>query len=531
MVHPDEHNLLYHAMEAGAQNGNPRWFEYPSGMLYLTLLVQGLRYLVSGSETPADYWMSFTENPFPFHLWIRVLVAGIGTLGILALYLLGREWDRNRSSIQILGLGSAWLLAAHFLHVRDSHFATVDIPLTTAITIALWLLLREFNRPETNILRMLSLALWVGVCCGIKYTAAPLIFPLFYVALSNVIRGEEVRIDVPWLLGSGTILIAAVGIGFVITTPYAVLDSSQFWEDIRYQWFTSKSQPAIYGGGEPLLWGYLEGPWMWGGGRVIGVIGFFGLMMALLRHEREDRLLLSFAIPYFLIISMGERVWGRWFLPLVPIQILWTVRFLAVYGDHAWVAQVMSPKVRQNVVWGFVISIMASTLFPAIRLDVLLGETDTRVLAIEKFEETLTPTDYPLITGFLPPLPREIPRKIEKKLLNDRKSFENGELHRIEMESIDDLLDSGVNKLLYSSFYWEAALQGHVQKEYRGAESYAEFLEDLELSGREKWTILPSGGGVDFHPENIYAPTFSLWRWQRPGPEIRLYNLPGAVTQ
>ncbi|MCA9414648.1 MAG: glycosyltransferase family 39 protein [Candidatus Omnitrophica bacterium] len=525
-VHPDEHNLLFHAMEAGAQRGNPKWFEYPSGMLYLTLAVQGLRYMVSEAATPAEYWSKFVEDPFPFHLWIRVLVAAMGAMGILGIYLLGREWDRKRTTLKVLGLGSALLLSVHFLHVRDSHFATVDIPLTTGVTFLLWLLMREMHRRETNIRRMLLVAVGVGVCCGIKYTAAPLIFPLYYVALTNVIRGEEVRIDLPWLMGSAATLLVAVGFGFILTTPYAILDSRQFWEDIRYQWFTSKSQAAIYGGGEPFIWGYLRGPWMWGGGRVLGIFAFFGFMMAVLRREREDRLLLWFAVPYFLLISFGERVWGRWFLPLVPLQALWTVRFVAEYANHPWLGGLLAPPLRRTLTWIALLLMASTTFIPTIRMLVLMRETDTRVEAAARLDETLEVGDYPLITGFLPPIPKEIPRLKEDDLLNDRKAFEENHLHMVRMESLNELIDEGINTVIYSSFYWEASQQPHVRKEYPGAESYTNFLESLKLRGREIWRISPSTAGTDFNPENIYAPTFQLWRWNRPGPEIRFYELP-----
>ncbi|NUN98172.1 MAG: glycosyltransferase family 39 protein, partial [Candidatus Omnitrophica bacterium] len=179
-VHPDEHNLVYYAMEAGARNGNPGWFEYPSGMIYISLLIEGLHYLASGAGSPAEFWQRYKESPFPFHLWLRVCVALLGVMGVVAIWLLGKEWDKGKSGVRIrfLAWGGAGLLAVHFLHLRDSHFAAVDIPLTTAITLVLWLLLREFNRETTTIKRLIPSALVVGICCGIKYTAAPLVFPL-----------------------------------------------------------------------------------------------------------------------------------------------------------------------------------------------------------------------------------------------------------------------------------------------------------------------------------------------------------------
>jgi len=369
VVHPDEHNLIFHAMEAGSRSGNPGWFEYPSAMIYLTLGLEGLHYLTSGSHSPQDFWKSYKETPFPFSLWVRVPVALLGVLGVFAVWLLGREWDSKRTSFRFLSWGGAVLLAVHLLHVRDSHFATVDVALTTAITLALWLLLREFNRDSTNVGRLWLLAVFIGLCCGIKYSAAPLVFPLLYVGFAHAVRAEKVVMTVPWLIGSGSVLLVGVLVGFLITTPYAILDYKTFWDDLGYQWFTSISHEAIYGGGEPFLLGYIQGPWMWGGENVLGVASFFGLMLALLRRYPEDKVLLIFAIPYLLLISFFDRVWGRWFLPLVPLQILWTVRFIAIYADHPWAVSLME-KTTRNVVAVLVILLIglpsaASSLPPA----------------------------------------------------------------------------------------------------------------------------------------------------------------------
>ncbi|MBK7494061.1 MAG: hypothetical protein IPI28_01165 [Candidatus Omnitrophica bacterium] len=127
-VHPHEDLLITDAMEAGARKGHPGRFEYPSGMVYFTLAVQGLHYLFSGADSVRDFWMSYNSHPFEFHLWSRVATVFWALAGIWGIWLLGSEWDRGRTSMRFPWRAGAWLLAVHLLHIRESRFATVDVP-------------------------------------------------------------------------------------------------------------------------------------------------------------------------------------------------------------------------------------------------------------------------------------------------------------------------------------------------------------------------------------------------------------------
>lgn len=531
-VHPEESLLMDQAMDAGARMGHPGGFENPSAMVYFTLALQGVRYLVSDAVSPAEYWTNYAGEPFSYHLWGRVGAVLFGVLGIFAVYLLGREWEKGAALLPGVGILSALLLSVHFLHVRDSRFATIDIPVATGITLVLLLLMREIHRGETNIRRMLGIALLTGVCCGIHYTALPLVVPLLYVAAANVIRTEGLRIDPAWLFGAGMTLLAGVGAGFLAATPYAMLDSTGFWEDIRFLFFSKVTGTPIDFNESPFLLGYLQGPWMWGGGTALGVLSFFGLMMALLRREREDRLLLAFALPYYLLISLGEGVWGRLFLPLSVLQIVWAVRFLGVYADHPSIVLLVPASVRVFLT-AFIVAVLALTnLLPSVRQAVLLRGVDTRVEASERIEGSVNNDDYLLFTPGLPPIPREIPRKREEGLLPNRKTFDQGSrLMLYSIPPLESFIEEGVNKVLYSSFYWETAEQPWVGDSRPEVESYRDFLRDLRLHGREVWRISPSNDPVPFHPEDQYAPTFHLWGRLRPGPEIILYDLPDSIPE
>jgi len=251
-----------------------------------------------------------------------------------------------------------------------------------------------------------------------------------------------------------------------------------------------------------------------------GVIKFTGFP--------EDKVLLWFAVPYYLLIAILSRVWGRWFLPLAVLQVLWAVRFIAVYADHEWAVNLFGPRVRKNLAVGVVLLIGLESAIPSLRLLVLLTREDSRVLATREMEEYLDSERVVLVTAppyFCPPVPRDIPRLNEDGLLQDRRAYEASDDYTLHLPSLDEWTDRGVGQVLYSSFYWEAVKQPHMEKAYPGSQSYLTFLGDLELDGNRLLEVDPAPGNPPFHPENIYAPTFDLWRRERPGPEVRLYSV------
>jgi 4-amino-4-deoxy-L-arabinose transferase-like glycosyltransferase len=67
------------------------------------------------------------------YFWVRVLDALLGSLTVLLVLEFGR-----RAYGWLAGFLGAAALAVAFLHVRDSHFATLDIPLTLACVGALY---------------------------------------------------------------------------------------------------------------------------------------------------------------------------------------------------------------------------------------------------------------------------------------------------------------------------------------------------------------------------------------------------------
>src|SRR5687768_11015562 len=66
------------------------------------------------------------------HLAARCVTAALGVLGVYAAYRLGRAAYGT-----LAGLVAAVLVAFNYSHVRESHFATTDVPMVLLATLAL----------------------------------------------------------------------------------------------------------------------------------------------------------------------------------------------------------------------------------------------------------------------------------------------------------------------------------------------------------------------------------------------------------
>jgi 4-amino-4-deoxy-L-arabinose transferase-like glycosyltransferase len=99
----------------------------------------------------------------------------MGTATVLVIYAVVRPlFDR------LVGLVASSFLALAFLHVRDSHYATTDVPMTFFVMTAMLAIVRVFRgarRDDAWLAGVLS-----GFAIATKYTALPLAAPIGIVA-------------------------------------------------------------------------------------------------------------------------------------------------------------------------------------------------------------------------------------------------------------------------------------------------------------------------------------------------------------
>ena len=163
IYHPDEAFEVYRALRLGMGD-----LEYTifgdriakSGYYYLLFVEYGFYYLfllaTGAINSPIEFGNSILRDPTPIWVIGRTTTAIIGTINIYFIFLLGRQVHS-----QIVGLLSAILLSGAYLHVQNSHYITVDVPMTCLVTIALYYCVRISNSGSNGDY------LKAGIFCGL----------------------------------------------------------------------------------------------------------------------------------------------------------------------------------------------------------------------------------------------------------------------------------------------------------------------------------------------------------------------------
>ena len=214
--HPDERAVAFAVQRLSFQplKMDPDFFAYGSLPIYLTKITSSVVGLV---EPHASSYDGVILNG-------RRLSALFGTLTVLLTIVLGaRLYDRS------VGLLAGFLLAACVLHIQNSRFMTVDIPLTMFVLLALVQLVQVSIDGRT----------WhfvlAGVCIGLetatKFSAMPLFLALGVATLHRYfVERRFVAVTGRLLLA----MVAALG-AFALAEPYAVLRFERFYHDIVEQ--------------------------------------------------------------------------------------------------------------------------------------------------------------------------------------------------------------------------------------------------------------------------------------------------------
>ena len=270
LLNPDEASIVpraWHMVHGGGPD--PRWFDYPSLLLYVF--------------APFQAW-----HAAPSYIDARLVIACLGVGTVAAAWWLGlRAYGRAAAAV------AAAAVAVETTHVAYSHMAVTDVPLTLGIAVALALMV-------TGRIELAGIA--AGLACGVKYPGAFLLVPL-------VVAG--------W--GQGARLargFALAVVAFAASTPFFFVDLGQATGDAwRVQrrahegWLGFEHDSAA-----PLA--FLDR--LWSGFGPILALALLGLLVALVRRRRADLVLASFALAYFASLMALHAHFVRYVLPLVP---------------------------------------------------------------------------------------------------------------------------------------------------------------------------------------------------------------------
>ena len=364
---PDEVFMVHKSLSIGAGDLNPHAFYYPTLHFYLFAAIFGA-YFVGGYAVGAltdlqGFELSFFLDPSAFYLLGRSLSVLMGTASVWLVYLIGCMLGGRRA-----GHVSAMLLAVCFLHVRDSHFATPDIPATFYLLASCVLTVRYAQMGHGRDL-YLGAAL-MGLAASTKYNAG-----LFAITvLVTSLRGTDpLRQKIHRLL----IAVGLMALAFIAASPYIVLDFATFWRDLN-EVRTMIEQGGIVDLGRGWSY-YLRFTLPHSLGWPLFAIGLVGAVRWSLRRRLAEVALLAGLTGYYVIAGSGNVVYFRYTIPMIP--------FFCLAGGLL-VNDIARSRIR---VWLAALLIAAPTAWSSYAHSRLLAQPDTRLQAVQWIEEHVPP--------------------------------------------------------------------------------------------------------------------------------------------
>ena len=518
---PDEQTIAFQAMKFGRGDLNPHSFNYPSLFKYLTFALFGGDFAIgrvlgrfTGQE---DFLRSFFAADIEFRRRMRALSAVMGTVGVA---LLARAPGR---------LWGSFFLAVSFLHVRDSHFGVTDITMVTLTTGAV-LLAVELQR--RGALRMaVGAGLVAGLATSTKYNAALLAIPLVAAAWGAQGGGGLVWSGRARGKLAAAALTAMIG-GFLIGTPYALLDSGQFLTDFRYEMgHLAEGHYVDVGRG-----------WMHHAtatlpdavGWPVYVLGAGAILMSFFANFRLALVLFSFPLVYYVAIGRGHTAFYRYMLPVVPFVCIGAGAFFdAVNLRFGRVgAVIMALLVASPSIWR---SVEADRLFVAGDTRQAMGQwIEENVPTNEVIVHAGAYTGAPMLQRNVPNQTREFEAKAGRADAGGFRKPDEMKWYRAETPMYDVLFlrklgidfasQLDVAEVLANPPPW-------LEIEASGLDFYSEVAPEIQALASTRYELVheeiaaDDPGKATFDQQDaFYMPTDGFGAFSRMGPNLRLYR-------
>ncbi len=552
---PDESTMVGGALRMGASRSlQPSTFIYPALLMYL-FAVEYLGLLVFGLVTRmftsvAQFQQYAFTDPTLFYLLPRLAIALVGTATIPLAYLLGKRLYGQWS-----GVVAGVLIATSVMHVQMSHQARHWVPVSFLTLVILWvsLDLAEKGRRRDYWLS----GLLVGLTAATSFNGF-LLMLLPLIAHGMHLRKRrlallDVRVHLPMLLT----LVLAPAVFFALN-PYILLQFDRFVA------FQSSGDSSIGGQIRGHYDNYLQqllekqGFTFFGEATLayepaITLLGILGAVMAVRRFRSTAPLILSYPLfHYFMFATTAPSLEQRYMLPAVVMWALPAGMAATEMGRWAHDRMASTPtgkgihtSVKASGARGAALAAIALTLtalvsLPALRYDWLLSQPDTRTMAAAWIEANLPPSSQVAVESYPPPLnpdletlraqqqaePRSLGARdqwvLEKGLPAGETAYQLVRLNLVDTSpKVDNvtpyLATHPIRYFVVTDFRWKSDHQGHL-----ALKTY------LARNGRLLRSF-PAGRDASYIPSdmlnNMEDPLVELWKVERPGPTIEVYEV------
>lgn len=426
-------------------------------------------------------------NPSLLYLVHRCVSALAGVLTIALVFrIMRREFDATSALV------GALVLAVCYLHVRDSHFGTVDVlsGLATLLAVDRMLLLVRDPTPS----RSLACGLLVGAATGVKYfgvlLCAPLVLAHLFARRSAPASG--------WRPGGRELALAllACPLGFFLSAPGVLLALPDLVRNLAF--------------GADLLAPTASTPWnalhvharytlFVGLGEPVALLALAG-MVALWRSGRAGRFLVLTALALVPALFATQVQNVRYGLPLVVLCTLPAGFLLARVLER-------TPRLLRAVV---VCLVLAPSLVRSLAFDRILHERDTRAEMLHFLRARGRAPEEVLALGRMGALP------VVEKDAGRPFVYQHRRQTDLPPRSIDAILADPPRSILLCLTTPEDKI------------SDWERLEEL-LRARYREELRLEPGPTPFRFEAVGAPALMItyarpWRQRRPGSRLVLFE-------
>lgn len=457
--------------------------------------------LLKFGQDPGELYMVFRGEQDLFYGLARFNSVLLGTATVFVIYLVARRLWGERA-----GLVSAALLAVNFLHVRNSQYAVNDVPSTFFLILSFYYALHVAQ--EGKLRYYLLSGLMAGLAASTKYNAGVVVISL---AVAHWLYCKGLSGSIKPFFLSKLVLSALASLGgFILGTPFSLLDFPAFWEGFLSQlqlggvaWSGQASEATAY----QFLTGAIHSM-----GLVAALLSLMG-MAALIRKDRGvAALMLSFPLCYFGFMSAMDLFFVRWVIPVTPFLAL-----LTAYGLEMIIQWV--PKHRQVLVASslLVLALLQPTIY-SLRLDWLAHQKDTRQSANEWAEQNLPRGSKIAVEAF---------SLLDQESLAFRATLHERDIELVWRATMHDLRyyrEKGFDYIAISSFMYDRA--------FARPDKYAdriEFYQQLERESKLMAVFTPRNDGntPPFSLDDLDTPFWHLFSYDRPGPTVKVYRLSG----
>lgn len=331
--HPDELVNLNAALAADIPHGKFDIGFYNYGTFYFYLVsfahtfARGYGLIPTPSANADPLGAQAVAQQAALFLTGRIVTLLLGTATIPVVFALG-----NRLFGRKTGLLAALLFALAPLAVVHSHFLTVDVPATFFVALALLWAARLLT---IQTWRDYALAgIWSGVAAATKYnTGLVLIAPVaahFLNKIPNTCRKHRGAQFV--------VLLCVAALAFLIACPGPALNLDAFWDGlpnypgsgVRYELFehSRTGHGDLFVNTGPGWWYHLVVSLRYGLGTPLLLLALAGLVLSGMRRTKQDWLLLSFFLLYYLATGASAVRFARYMIPLFPVFCVLAARFV-----------------------------------------------------------------------------------------------------------------------------------------------------------------------------------------------------------